>query len=150
MRIGAQAFQESPHKHAPAVVLAIVPTIAAWGTTQINNALGAAGTNAGKVGMDVLANNDVLYEGLQILGHGATLAGIILGSIAVMIIDGKLVKAAAFAAVGGALTFFGLIHSEAIGVMKMPAVAAAYMRSEERRVGKECVSTCRSRCSPYN
>src|SRR3546814_19288829 len=77
--------------------------------------------------MDVLANNGVLYEGLQILGHGATLAGIILGSIAVMIIDGKLVKAAAFAAVGGALTFFGLIHSEAIGVMKMPAVAASQM-----------------------
>src|SRR3546814_15526766 len=23
-----------------------------------------------------------------------------------------------------------------------------YKRSEERRVGKECVSTCRSRCSP--
>src|SRR3546814_6419141 len=23
-------------------------------------------------------------------------------------------------------------------------------RSEERRVGNECVSTCRSRCSPYN
>src|SRR3546814_11597778 len=26
----------------------------------------------------------------------------------------------------------------------------AYMRSEERRVGKECVSTCRSRWSPYH
>src|SRR3546814_11466387 len=26
----------------------------------------------------------------------------------------------------------------------------AYWRSEERRVGKECVSTCRSRWSPYN
>src|SRR3546814_17151115 len=25
-----------------------------------------------------------------------------------------------------------------------------YSRSEERRVGKECVSTCRSRWSPYN
>src|SRR3546814_7094455 len=25
-----------------------------------------------------------------------------------------------------------------------------YLRSEERRVGKECVSTCRSRWSPYN
>src|SRR3546814_12225596 len=25
-----------------------------------------------------------------------------------------------------------------------------YHRSEERRVGKECVSTCRSRWSPYN
>src|SRR3546814_1517186 len=27
--------------------------------------------------------------------------------------------------------------------------AAVCGRSEERRVGKECVSTCRSRCSPY-
>src|SRR3546814_15275904 len=26
----------------------------------------------------------------------------------------------------------------------------SYMRSEERRVGKECVSTCRSRGSPYH
>src|SRR3546814_17304696 len=26
----------------------------------------------------------------------------------------------------------------------------AFTRSEERRVGKECVSTCRSRWSPYN
>src|SRR3546814_13969303 len=24
------------------------------------------------------------------------------------------------------------------------------VRSEERRVGKECVSTCRSRCAPYH
>src|SRR3546814_10125325 len=28
--------------------------------------------------------------------------------------------------------------------------ASATMRSEERRVGKECVSTCRSRWSPYH
>src|SRR3546814_19502409 len=27
---------------------------------------------------------------------------------------------------------------------------ATLMRSEERRVGKECVSTCRSRWSPYH
>jgi AGZA family xanthine/uracil permease-like MFS transporter len=127
MLIGAQAFQESPHKHAPAVVLAIVPTIASWGVTQINNALGAAGTNAEKVGLDALANNGVLYHGLQILGSGATLCGIILGSITVLIIDKKLVKASAFALAGAILTFFGLIHSEAIGIMKTPAVAAAYL-----------------------
>src|SRR3546814_19188724 len=29
-------------------------------------------------------------------------------------------------------------------------VGAGEARSEERRVGKECVSTCRSRWSPYN
>jgi len=127
MLIGAQAFQESPHKHAPAVVLAIVPNIAAWGTTQINNALGAAGTSVDKVGLDALANNGVLFHGLQILGSGATLCGIILGSIAVLIIEKKLDKAAYFALGGAILTFFGLIHSEAIGIMKTPAVAASYL-----------------------
>src|SRR3546814_18043455 len=30
------------------------------------------------------------------------------------------------------------------------AAAAVHLRSEERRVGKECVSTCRSRWSPYH
>src|SRR3546814_4933822 len=30
------------------------------------------------------------------------------------------------------------------------AIIAGEMRSEERRVGKECVSTCRSRWSPYH
>src|SRR3546814_4712378 len=30
------------------------------------------------------------------------------------------------------------------------AAARASRRSEERRVGKECVSTCRSRWSPYH
>ena len=29
-------------------------------------------------------------------------------------------------------------------------VAVVKQRSEERRVGKECVSTCRSRWSPYH
>src|SRR3546814_12434860 len=31
-----------------------------------------------------------------------------------------------------------------------PAYQARWTRSEERRVGKECVSTCRSRWSPYH
>jgi AGZA family xanthine/uracil permease-like MFS transporter len=126
MLIGAQAFQETPHKHAPAIVLALVPQIAAWGKTQIDNALGAAGLNAAGVGEDKLAQGGVLYHGLTVLGGGATLAGIILGSVAVLIIDRKLDKAAYFAFAGAVLTFFGLIHSEAIGVGKTPLVAASY------------------------
>ena len=50
MLIGSQAFQESPHRHAPAIVLALLPQVAAWGKVQIDNALGAAGTNAATVG----------------------------------------------------------------------------------------------------
>src|SRR3546814_14076799 len=38
--------------------------------------------------------------------------------------------------------------------VNMPGMSARYQprsnRSEERRVGKECVSTCRSRGSPYH
>ncbi len=127
MLIGSQAFQESPHRHAPAIVLAIVPTIANWGATQITNALASAGTSADKVGYDALASNGVLLQGLQTLGSGATLAGIILGSITVMIIDGKLLKGAYFAFTGAALTFFGLIHSAGgVGVFQTPTVAGAY------------------------
>jgi AGZA family xanthine/uracil permease-like MFS transporter len=128
MLIGAQAFQETPHNHAPAIVLALVPQIAAWGKTQIDNALGAAGTSADAVGIDKLAQGGVLYHGLAILGSGATLAGIILGAITVMIIDRKLDKAAYFALAGAILTFFGLIHnSGGIGIGCTPEVAVSYL-----------------------
>ena len=75
MLIGSQAFQETPHRHAPAIVLALLPQIAEWGKTQIDNALGAAGTSAAAVGMGKLASVGVLYGGLETLGAGATLGG---------------------------------------------------------------------------
>src|SRR3546814_14026805 len=37
-----------------------------------------------------------------------------------------------------------------IVVLENKECTYSYFRSEERRVGKECVSTCRSRCAPYN
>src|SRR3546814_8219729 len=33
---------------------------------------------------------------------------------------------------------------------RLKSIALSDLRSEERRVGKECVSTCRSRWSPYH
>src|SRR3546814_9709324 len=36
------------------------------------------------------------------------------------------------------------------GISDQLTVGANAQRSEERRVGKECVSTCRSRWSPYH
>src|SRR3546814_12879271 len=47
----------------------------------------------------------------------------------------------------------GLIVTEGVAIDHLAAVdkmAIPRMRSEERRVGKECVSTCRSRWSPYH
>src|SRR5205814_6573851 len=41
--IGAQAFQASPSKHAPAIVLALLPNIASWGQNQVDTAIAGAG-----------------------------------------------------------------------------------------------------------
>src|SRR3546814_13171227 len=35
-------------------------------------------------------------------------------------------------------------------LVAVPVLSWPHCRSEERRVGKECVSTCRSRWSPYH
>src|SRR5450631_4224347 len=127
MLIGSQAFQETPKSHAPAIILAMIPQIAAWGKTMIDGALGAAGTNAAAVGLDKLGNAGVLYHGLATLGGGATLAGIILGAVTVFIIERQLEKAAWFAFAGALFTFFGFIHGEEIGIAKSPVVALGYL-----------------------
>jgi len=127
MLIGSQAFQETPRRHAPAIVLALLPNIAAWTKNQIDGALGAAGTSAGAVGLDKLGDQGVLYSGLSTLGSGATLGGLILAAIAVFMIEREFFKAAGFAVAGGVLTFFGLMHSEQIGFGQSPLLAIAYL-----------------------
>lgn len=127
MLIGAQAFQETPKSHAPAIILALMPHLAAWGKLMIDNSLGAAGTSVAAVGLDKLGNMGVLYHGLEVLGGGSILSGVILAAIAVFIIDRQFVKAAGFALTGGALTFFGLMHGEKIGIGESPIVAISYV-----------------------
>ncbi|HEY0953615.1 MAG TPA: hypothetical protein VGE36_02575 [Roseateles sp.] len=127
MLIGAQAFQETPRSHAPAVILAFMPHLAAWGKLQIDNALGAAGTSAAAIGLDKLGQAGVLYHGLEVLGGGAILGGLVLGAIAAFIIDRELTKAAAFAAAGALLTFFGFMHGEQIGLGRSLPLALSYL-----------------------
>jgi AGZA family xanthine/uracil permease-like MFS transporter len=126
MLIGAQAFQESPKSHAPAIVLGLVPHLAHWAKTLIDGALGAAGTTAYAVGMDKLAGLGVLYPGLVVLGEGAILSGLILAAIAAFIIDRDWLRASYFAAAGAVLTFFGFMHGPAVGFGVTPGVALAY------------------------
>jgi AGZA family xanthine/uracil permease-like MFS transporter len=127
MLIGSQAFQETPKSHAPAIVLALTPHLAAWGKLLIDNALGAAGTSAKAVGLDKLGQMGILYEGLGVLGGGSILGGLMLGAIAVFIIDREFTKAAGFAAAAAAMTFFGFMHGEAIGIAQTPVVATSYL-----------------------
>lgn len=128
MLIGSQAFQETPRRHAPAIILAMVPHIAHWATGMVTGTLNAAG--AGAVTPELLArlgNEGVMLEGLHVLGGGAVLTGIVWAAIGVFIIERQLWRAAAFAGAGAALTFFGFMHGEHIGFAQSPTVAASYV-----------------------
>jgi AGZA family xanthine/uracil permease-like MFS transporter len=134
MLIGSQAFQETPRSHAPAIILALVPHLANWGLTMINSSLQAAGTVVAALTpaqmTDLVAkmkDQGVLYDGLRILGGGSILGGLILGAIAVFVIDRNFMKAAGFALAGSIMTFFGFMHGERIGIAQTPTVAVSYL-----------------------
>jgi AGZA family xanthine/uracil permease-like MFS transporter len=145
MLIGAQAFQTTPVKHAPAIVLALTPHLAAWAKLQVDTMLGAtldaaqkvgslAGDKVGEVKAAALASlpaQGVLYRGLEVMGGGSILTGLVLGAIGVFVIERDFAKASAFALAGAVLTYFGFMHGEAVGIGGglgvSPAVALAYV-----------------------
>jgi AGZA family xanthine/uracil permease-like MFS transporter len=144
MLIGAQAFQTTPVKHAPAIVLALTPHLAAWPKLQIDTMLGATLSAAQSVGalapdkvgavkaaaIASLPQQGVLYHGLEVMGGGSILTGLVLGAIGVFVIERDFVKASAFALSGAVLTYFGFMHGEAVGtgggLGVTPGVALAY------------------------
>jgi AGZA family xanthine/uracil permease-like MFS transporter len=144
MLIGAQAFQTTPVKHAPAIVLALTPHLAAWAKLQIDTMLGSTMNAAATVGgmaadkadavktaaIAALPQQGVFYHGLEIMGGGSILGGLILGAIGVFIIERDFEKASAFALVGAVLTYFGFMHGESVGIGGgfgvTPSVAFAY------------------------
>jgi AGZA family xanthine/uracil permease-like MFS transporter len=144
MLIGAQAFQTTPTKHAPAVVLALTPHLAAWAKLQIDTMLGSTlnaaqavgGLDADKVdavktaAIAALPQQGVIYHGLEVMGGGSILSGLVLGAIGVFVIERDFVKASAFALSGAVLSYFGFMHGEAVGFGGgfgvTPGVALAY------------------------
>jgi AGZA family xanthine/uracil permease-like MFS transporter len=112
--IGAQAFTTTPARHAPAVVLALLPNIAAWAQGQIDGALGAAGTSAGEVGSGALNGAGVVYDGMVLFGGGAVVAGLVLGAIAVFVIDREYTRAIVYTVIGAVLAALGFIHAAQI------------------------------------
>jgi AGZA family xanthine/uracil permease-like MFS transporter len=134
MLIGSQAFQETPKRHAPAIVLSLAPHLAHWVVTLIGGALAASGTvlatltpEAKQKLFDSMKVEGVMFHGLEVLGGGSILGGLILGSIAVFIIDRNFLKAGAFAGAGAILTFFGFMHGDRLGFGQSPTVAFSYL-----------------------
>src|SRR6202012_5597463 len=144
MLIGAQAFQTTPVKHSPAIVLALTPHLAAWAKLQIDTMLGSTLDAAEKVGamapdkvaavksaaLAALPQQGGVYRGLEVMGGGSILAGLVLGAIGVFVIERDFMKASAFALAGAVLTYFGFMHGEQVGIGGglgvTPAVTLAY------------------------
>lgn len=125
--IGAQAFNVSALRYAPAIIIAMLPSLAEWAVGLIDNALGAAGTNAGDVGVDALIGNGVIYDGLKLFGSGAVLAGVLLGAITCFIIDHRFWAAAITSGISAVLSFFGIINAFEVGINASFGVTLGYL-----------------------
>ncbi len=105
--ITAQAFLASPPRHAPAVALAFVPTVAALALIQVGAVLSGAGLDAAAL----RGESARALHALRVLGNGFVLTALLWASALAMIIDGRLLRAAAFFAVASLASLCGLIHS---------------------------------------
>jgi AGZA family xanthine/uracil permease-like MFS transporter len=115
--IAAQAFQATPRHHAPAVVVGLLPSIAAWGAYMAKAGLHAAG-----VGMpggtpfsaelvEVFQRADIWLEGALRLEQGFILSSMILAAATVAVIERRFLQAAAWSSGGAVLSALGLMHS---------------------------------------
>ena len=116
--ITAQAFEATPIRHAPAIVLALVPNLAAWGQNLVDSALNAAGTSAAKLGSEALGKAGLVYDGMAMLGGGAILAGMVLGAIAAFVIDRDFRSAVIYCVAGALLSAIGFIHGTQLEITR--------------------------------
>jgi AGZA family xanthine/uracil permease-like MFS transporter len=119
MVITAQAFQATPREHAPAVVMGLLPGVAAWGALLAKNGLRAAGV--GLPGgrpfspqlITAFAGSDTWIHGAFALEQGFILTSMILAAATVAVIERRFRVAALWCAIGAALSLVGLLHSYA-------------------------------------
>ena len=99
----SQAFGSVPHKHFPAVVVAMFPYLANYIMTRFNNAAPDA--------------VEALSSAVVPLGQGAMFAGILWGAMTVYIIDNDYKKATIAALASSGLALFGFMHAPSLGFM---------------------------------
>jgi AGZA family xanthine/uracil permease-like MFS transporter len=115
--ITAQAFQATPREHAPAVVVGLLPGVAAWGALLAKTGLRAAG--AGSPGGEPFAPGlverflaaDTWIHGAFALEQGFIFAAMLLAAATVAVIERRFARAAAWCAAAAALSALGLMHS---------------------------------------
>ena len=114
--IVTQAFQATPREHAPAVVIGLLPGIAAWGALMAKNGLRAAGVwgPVGPFGDPLIAEfqkSDTWIHGAFALEQGFLFTAMIMSAAVVGVIERRWNVAAAWCACAAGLSATGLMHS---------------------------------------
>lgn len=115
--IAAQAFQATPNHHAPAVVVGMLPGLAAWGAFMAKSGLHAAGLgNANgppfsNALLGEFAKADLWMEGAFALEQGAVFSATILAAITVSVIERRFFQASLWCWVAALFAVCGLMNS---------------------------------------
>jgi AGZA family xanthine/uracil permease-like MFS transporter len=115
--ITAQAFQATPREHAPAVVVGLLPGVAAWGALQLKNGLRAAGVGLpggppfSEQLIAAFLGSDTWAHGAFALDQGFILTAMIVSAATVAIIERRFAIAAFWCGIAAALSAVGLLHS---------------------------------------
>ncbi|MGR8940076.1 MAG: NCS2 family permease [Gammaproteobacteria bacterium] len=115
--IAAQAFQETPKSHAPAVVMGLLPGIAAWGAFMAKSGVRAAdygGDPMPAFSSAMLARfqqADIWIDGAFALEQGFIFTAMILAGLTVAVIERHFIKAALWSGAASLLSACGLMHS---------------------------------------
>ncbi len=120
--ITTQAFGATPRAHAPAVVLGLLPGLAAWGWLLVEMTISgarfgghlAADVPLGAVIADLSRTTLPYVHGLLTLKSGFLFTATILSAIGVFLAERRFGWAAAWAAVGAGLSLLGLMHAYTI------------------------------------
>ena len=114
--IVSQSFTATPSRHAPAVVMGLLPGIAGWGALLAKNALRVAGLGTPSQPFTpeliaAFAGTDIYISGAFALEQGLVLSAMILAAITVYIIEKKFLQAALWSLLAAVLSWIGLLHS---------------------------------------
>lgn len=115
--IGAQAFRATKPEHAPAVIVGLLPGLAAWGVMLAKNGLRAAGVGApggpvfGPALTEKFLATDTWIEGAFALEQGFIFSAMFLAAATVEVIERRFLRAAGWCLACAALSAVGLLHA---------------------------------------
>jgi adenine/guanine/hypoxanthine permease len=107
LEVVAQGMHATPVRHAPAVALAILPSVAFLVSLEMGSLIAAAGSALTNLTGE-LADT---FRSARLLGNGFVVTALLWGAAAAELIDRRFVRSAFYWFAAAVLCLFGVIHS---------------------------------------